>query len=403
MFIFENVLRNITRNRGKSVIAFIVVVVLSAFLVIYSGFLGKQETELKELTENIDIDLKLCNISGTQTTGLIIDTNRLDKIEQSGYVTPVIYVTGALYFDENVSHVRLRSSQISVMGVASGVTNDSIFGEDEIEYLDGYDGSIFSGEDYLCVVSEDMMREENLKLGDEFTKTFYTKRENGASYYSGEHTFKVVGSFKSIESEKIPSGIGFIMSFQTLRNMAEEQNYHTWPTSAEFKVNDPEDLNDLIALLEDIKMVECQRKTSSTAQWGNSCIITDGVYIRISEPLIKNIGMLNTLYYPIFVAVVLIAFLASYLLMQSRRGEIAINCSLGVSKVSIFSTMLLESAIICIVGSVISTAAVLLVFSQSISTAASVLVFIPFYLLGCALAVLILLRTNVITILTSSE
>lgn len=403
MFIFENVLRNITRNRGKSVIAFIVVVVLSAFLVIYSGFLGKQETELKELTENIDIDLKLCNISGTQTTGLIIDTNRLDKIEQSGYVTPVIYVTGALYFDENVSHVRLRSSQISVMGVASGVTNDSIFGEDEIEYLDGYDGSIFSGEDYLCVVSEDMMREENLKLGDEFTKTFYTKRENGASYYSGEHTFKVVGSFKSIESEKIPSGIGFITSFHTLRNMAQEQNYHTWPTSAEFKVNDPEDLNDLIALLEDIKMVECQRKTSSTAQWGNSCIITDGVYIRISEPLIKNIGMLNTLYYPIFVAVVLIAFLASYLLMQSRRGEIAINCSLGVSKVSIFSTMLLESAIICIVGSVISTAAVLLVFSQSISTAASVLVFIPFYLLGCALAVLTLLRTNVITILTSSE
>lgn len=403
MFIFENVLRNITRNRGKSVIAFIVVLVLSAFLVIYSGFLGKQETELKELTENIDIDLKLCNISGTQTTGLIIDTNRLDKIEQSGYVTPVIYVTGALYFDENVSHVRLRSSQISVMGVASGVTNDSILGEDEIEYLDGYDGSIFSGEDYLCVVSEDMMREENLKLGDEFTKTFYTKRENGASYYSGEHTFKVVGSFKSIESEKIPSGIGFITSFHTLRNMAQEQNYHTWPTSAEFKVNDPEDLNDLIALLEDIKMVECQRKTSSTAQWGNSCIITDGVYIRISEPLIKNIGMLNTLYYPIFVAVVLIAFLASYLLMQSRRGEIAINCSLGVSKVSIFSTMLLESAIICIVGSVISTAAVLLVFSQSISTAASVLVFIPFYLLGCALAVLTLLRTNVITILTSSE
>ncbi len=403
MFIFENVFRNITRNKGKSVIAFIVVVVLSAFLVIYSGFLGKQETELKELTENIDIDLKLCNISGTQTTGLIIDTNRLDKIEQSGYVTPVIYVTGALYFDENVSHVRLRSSQISVMGVASGVTNDSIFGEDEIEYLDGYDGSIFSGEDYLCVVSEDMMREENLKLGDEFTKTFYTKRENGASYYSGEHTFKVVGSFKSIESEKIPSGIGFITSFQTLRNMAEVQNYHTWPTSAEFKVNDPEDLNDLISLLEDIKMVECQRKTSSTAQWGNSCIITDGVYIRISEPLIKNIGMLNTLYYPIFVAVVLIAFLASYLLMQSRRGEIAINCSLGVSKGSIFLTMLLESAIICLVGSVISTVAVLLVFSQSISTAASVLVFIPFYLLGCALAVLTLLRTNVITILTSSE
>ncbi len=403
MFILQNVMRNITRNKGKSIIALAVVMVLSAFLVIYSGFLGKQESELQSLTDDIDIRLKLCNISGTQTTGLIIDTNKLDKIENSGYVTPVVYVTGALYYDDMVSRVKLNSAQISGMGVASGVTNDSLFGENEIEYIDGFDGNFFSGDGYYCVMSEEMMKNEGLKLGDEFTKVFYTKRENGGSFYSGEHTFKIVGSFDSIDSEKIPTGVGFITSFRTLRNMAEEQNYHTWPTSAEFKVNNPDDINSLVSLLEDIKMVECQRKTSSTAQWGNSCIITDGVYIRVSEPLIKNIGMLNTLYYPIFVSVVLIAFLSSYLLMQSRRGEIAINCSLGVSKSGIFITMLLESAVICFFGALLSAATVLLVFSQGISTAFCILVFVPFYLLGCAFAVLTLLRTNVISILTSSE
>ncbi|MDO4458765.1 MAG: hypothetical protein Q4C42_01570 [Clostridia bacterium] len=403
MFTISNVTRNVLRNKGKSLIALIVVMVLSAFLVIYSGFLGKQEQELKDISENINLELKFCNISGTQTTGLIIDTRRLDIIANSGYCTPIVYVTGGLYSDELISKVRVRNKVATTLGACAGTTNDSLFEEGEITYLNGYDGSLFSGEDFVCVMSEDMLEKSGLKVGDEFTKFFYTKRENGGSFFSGEHTFKIVGSFDYIDNDRIPMGVGFIAPFQTLRNMAEEQNFHTWPTSANFRINNPEDLNDLIALLKDTRMVECQRKTSSTAQYGNSCIITDGIYIRTSEPLIKNINMLNTLYYPIFIAAVLIAFLSSYLLMQSRRGEIAINCSLGSSKLNIFGTMMLESAFICIVGAVVSAAVCLIVSAEPISTAYSVLVFIPVYLFGCALAVLTLLRTNVISILTSSD
>ena len=402
-FIFMNAARNISRNRGKSLISLAVVMVLSASLVIYSGFLGKQEEELKEISEGVNLELRFCNISGTRTTGLVIDTRRLDIIENSGYCTPIAYVTGGLYSDTELSHVKLKSDIAGTLGYYVGASSGILFTDGEISFADGYDESIFSGDDYLCVMSEDMLKETGLSLGDEFTRYFYTKRENGGSYFSGEHTFKIVGSFSHIESDRIPEGAGFIAPFSTVRNMAEEQGYRTWPTSADFTINDAADLNDLIALLEDTRMVECQRKTSSTAQYGNSCIITDGVYIRTSEPLLRNINLLNTLYYPIFAAAVLIAFLASYLLMQSRRSEIAINRSLGRSAAGIFFGMLLESAVICISGSAAAAVGVLAVSGEPLSTAYPVLVFIPMYLLGCSLALLTLLRTGVLAILTSSE
>ena len=106
----------------------------------------------------------------------------------------------------------------------------------------------------------------------------------------------------------------------------------------------------------------------------------------------------------IFIIVAVIGFIASYLLMQSRRNELAIMRSLGMGKKRCFTIILLESLMLALIGSVVGTVGAQIIVDVSpLMTGVILGSFLITYLLGTAIALFLLNRFSVMAILTKTD
>jgi len=375
--------RSVLRHRGKTLTALAVSVSLSLFLCLFAGNLEQNRAEWNRLSDGADIRIQITSSNGQQKTGLLIDDDRLEKIEATGLAERGLYTARALFTDSEDQEEDVRSPHFNghILAAYTADTPLTEAGEDNISYFSGYDSSLFGGSEAVCLLQEDFLNSRGLQPGDSYHVRLNTLKEGGEVYPAGEAEFKIAGTFRE-------SGSGFanavaVCSYDTLKAALSQFNLHIWPSSAWLKVKDPTQLNRIKEAMKEANITSVLPQAYLFSTQGSAAVINDRKFILRAEPLERNI---------------------SYLLAQSRRDEIAVCRSLGESRTGVFLQFFWESTVVCLSGAVLGFGAAALLSGISPGMLALPLLgYLAAYLLGAAAAILLLNRTNVIQVLTTLD
>ena len=98
--------------------------------------------------------------------------------------------------------------------------------------------------------------------------------------------------------------------------------------------------------------------------------------------------------------IVLLGFIISWLMTFSRRREFALMRGFGAGKGRVFSSFFLEQAILSLAGCIIGCAALLRIYAGGATQLLAAAAYLVCYLLGTAVSILTVGRTDLMELLT---
>ncbi len=408
MFFSKELGRSLKRHGKKTAIALLVSAVLGVFLCQFSGSVDTYRRRLEELSQNADLRVTFVNSSGTRTVGLLVYDDKLQALEDSGLTEPGLYVAECLFSDGTEDdQPDIRNPKRLVQPIMAFTQEEPLaITPDNITYFDGYDASLFASSEPVCLLPQERFERLGYQAGDKVHIQLFTTGHNGKSIHPGvELDLTIAGTYKNTAQGLPPvNASGMVCPYLVMRQGLEDSKLNIWPSQAYLSIPDPENLNAVKALLEELEILPVNAHLASSARFAKTAIINDSVYIGTAEPTQRTLNLLQSLYPAVFGAVALIALLASYLLMQSRREEIALQRSLGAGKGRIFALFFAESACLCILGTAAACLLCTLAFGTHIAALGLPLLgYIAAYLVGAGAAILLMLRTGVLAVLAAAE
>lgn len=359
--------RGILRHKKKSAAVFLTVLVLSTAFMLFASSVWGLQAELKQLGNDNPVEVQISNLTGTITKGLYIKDNAITELMDSNLVEPIELSTTGLFSELQLSTgaVKLREDQGKMQGLSAVYTD---MGVADIEYLEGYDGRVFSGKEPVCVMDKGFLKSKGLKLGDSYKCYLYTHVTRGyksSSFYITEAQLKIVGSYGKGESG-IPNGQQFMMPYYSFRQFALDGERGFSADSARFRLKDPNNLNALKDCLKEAGILEIQQATAAFSNYGEQAVVWDQLYVNTAEPIARNIKVMLGFYPLIALVVAITGLLVSGLTVRDRREETAIQLSLGASRARIFLSLTGEILVLALLGSIIGAVAVSLFVGSSV-------------------------------------
>lgn len=404
MFFGRELGRSLKRHGKKSAAALLVSAVLGVFLCQFAGSVDAYRQRLEDLAADAELRVTFINSSGTRTVGLYVYDDKLQALEDSGLAEPGLYAAQCLFSDGTEDdQPDYRNPQRLVQDLAAYTREEPLAEAGEVTYFEGYDSSLFASEEAVCLLPQERFERLGCGPGEKVGIQLFTSGIDGRRLYPGARMeVAVAGTFA--DGGSISPGAGMVVPYGFLRRGIAESKLNLWPSQAYLTIPDPDDLNAVKALLQELDIRPVNHELGDSARHAKTAVINDSIYIAAAEPAQRTLRLLRSLYPAVFGAVALIALLASYLLMQSRREELALQRSLGAGRGRIFALFFAESACLCLLGA--ATACLLCVLAFGTPWAALGLPlagYVLAYLVGAALAALLMLRTGVLAVLAASE
>lgn len=422
--LFYHVGQNIIKHRLKTLLSVTVSVVLCIFLMLFTGNMSTIQQKLKDLPKELEVSIDITNIAGANKTGLTIPPELINKVIESGLVEVKSITSRAFHIDpdtDSFSPHEMPGKNNLVAGITGEYSLEKAENQ-EIEYMKGYNETIFESEEAVALIRKEYMEEMGLSLGDTVDLLLFSvqgrgRDDNFESVYSvfgmGEHSVKIVGTFLSygdkMETMQKADGntifFDYVISYSAMSRFMEEGGRRMYPTSASFTPKNPYNLNKIKEMLEEAGIAQVSSMNTNTAGfYGQNAVITDDSFISTAEPLQRRLSLLQAVYPFCIGAVALISFLAAYLLTQSRLLEMALFRSLGMSRASVFFMMWTEGLVLSGIGALIGFLLAALVIPGSMGAILiAALIYFGAYLIGSASAVIISNRVEVLTILTDTK
>ena len=268
------------------------------------------------------------------------------------------------------------------LGTIKGISELSVYNpllqvRDDIQWAEGYDESCLAGTEAVAVVPSGY----GYALGDTLSLAFWIP----AGYAPLQ--LKVVG-LVPLSSEST--------AFMPLHTLVAAYDQVEKPiefslSSMSFSLADSRTITRFESFLQEL---QAARRLNVR--------LDDEIFHGTIDPIQSNLKMLQGLYPVFFVAVTVIAFVLCFLLVRRRKQEFAVMRLLGETTKQITGKALLEQAMLCAIGVVLGTVIVLVsgLGEFSALTCGGVLLC---YSIGSALAVMLMVRVNVMEILRDKE
>ena len=405
MFYIRTAITNLKRYYQKSIINLLICIVVVVLLNLFMGSLESNKRQLNALPEVMPIHAQISNLNGTQQTGLVIREEKVDQLLQSEYITdPAITVVlsagvGELPKDKPGALANIDAAGITRLEAISGVTKKDVTlaPDTSIDFLQSDANS--------CIVEESFLEQNNWQLGQTITLTiYYDYRDRNSKFIMqqlGAEDFFIVGSIKVAEGEYVPS---IIVPFQWARAAFTRLNLPFVANTASFYIKNPLRLNEFKKeMKEKLQMLEIN-PMSDYAFAGNALAVNDETFILSASRIQDNISLLNGFLPFIFIIVIFIGYITSYLLIQNRRGQYATMRSLGVSNERCFFTLFAESIMIELTGGILGTIlSVFLTRMMGIMQFYTFLLFMVCYICGTTAALYQLGRISVMKALAQKD
>ena len=410
---FKKAIRNIRRHKLKSVLAVVTCMLIVVFLFLYISGIVVNQRELDALPAAIPINARISNLNGSLNMHMKIKDSVISGIEDSKYVADYDYTeeVGAALTkipEEEAEDVDQGSLDFPF---CLGVNREEAYPDlmpNAISYVDGYDRDVLEGDEPVCLMGENELKERNLKAGDSVWMTvFYFSYPNDNAYkvykWMGIYEVKIVGSFKNDFVEDANRTEQVLFPVKWLQKLHAQTDVPFFADSARFRVADPLRLNNFKAEMKKLGLLSVISE-ANYSQRGFALTVYDETFIKTATRLNENISLMKMLM-PLVVGIVgLLGFVVSYLLLQSRRPEFAIMRSLGVSQKSCFFILFLENAVLELAGSLagVFIASFFIEINASF-VCAVVLPFFVCYMTGTSVALILLGRFSVMQVLTALD
>ena len=132
-------------------------------------------------------------------------------------------------------------------------------------------------------------------------------------------------------------------------------------------------------------------------------LLRDAAFLKFTESMEHNITMGRIMSAVLSLLIVLLGFIISWLVTYSRRQEFALMRGFGTGKRQVFASFFLEQAILSFTGCLIGCLALFRLYAGRAAQPLAVAAYLICYLLGTAVSILIIGKTDLMELLTVRE
>ena len=339
MSIFNRAYLYIIRKKVRSSILFLIVTLISFFLL--SG--SVLNTTVNNISKNLYKDVNFgFNIESTDKSNKEIEKDTLKKIEELKEITAKNYifsnpvtVEGRKIVQENQNitlndEVKNKSNLVMMNGITASKSNID-FKSEVLKLEKGR--HIEENDNNKIMIHEKFAELNNVNLGDKIklSQEGKTLELEIVGIYSGEKT----NTFNGLSSDFIENTVYTdYKSSQELSNLIANNKV----TSVEYGVEDPTKLDDVIKTVENLGINNLMVSKSNK----NYELVTSSV-----ESITKITNMIRI--GSVIVGVVILSLILMFW-VRERTYEIGILLSLGTSKVKLVLQFIVEVLLVTIVG-----------------------------------------------------
>lgn len=403
MFLLVEQLRSIVRNKGKSALLVCMAFLLMSGMGVYLGNIQENRNALQNLSETLPVKAKIVNRDGSQEVGLAITERTASVLLKAGIRNPV--------------YTALMSGNIEKVNQASGgkVSDTAIAGTNTLEafgenlrqsavFADGWDESFAAGEEAVCMVDESYARRYQVNMGDTVQLPVYwlDYDQGGMSFQYqklADVSLRVIGSYQMSGAQTTH----MIVPIEWMKQVFQTQDVLFTFDSFHGIVADALRLNDFKAAAEAGGLLEAV-DTATDLRTGNTLVVQDQLFIETAGRLQENIELYSAFQIPLFLLLVGMITIVTFLVCRSRQRELALASALGRSRFLSGLGCFLENVILYGIGLVL--AGLFLAYGIGIGLAQTVQIALVFFLCadaGVLLSICLLYRFDAMSLLTKME
>ena len=392
MFNLKNSFINIKKNRARSLVCLLVIGALLLLLSIYIQNISSVRKQLQELGVASSVSGDITTLSGDNTTGLTIEEeiyqNMIDAKTIERLKINLLLSGGIGDFDPEEYRVNLRYNVMAVNDV-------SAFREDmQTNTLPQ------NSEEAVCIVSEDVMVENDWKIGDVIPLNLYLYYYDAAKEGMdlkplAVSEYKIVDSMPEVTSDLMEVA-DVLIPLENARALYRQENQPFVVNSLSFYVKDPLELNEFKAEMRAFGLLNVNPAGFPDPSYaGRALRVKDFSFISMATQLRQQEGLLQGFFPIIFVIVILVGYITSTLMIQSRQKEFRLMRIIGISKLNVIITFFCEQFFLVILGLLIGVTILWLTRMAQVSALLIAGAICLSYCLGVAVALIRTARNNI--------
>lgn len=399
----------IGRHRAKGLLTILMDMLVVVLLHTYMANIANNKEQLYALPEAIPITAYLSNNTGSMRAQIDIPEDVVQGLENSPYVKDLDLTVRLKAGIDRVDPHNWNTLNLFLCGVnrieaAGGIEESSIV------WNTGRDASLFSGSEHLCIVSRQLFERNGWKLGEKIHLCQYYYYRGGPQNKElfmdplEDVTYEIAGYADIASGMKEKNGLtppDILVPFDAVRASHHRHSIRFMAHSASFTVNDSLHLNDFKQEMKHLGLRSLTPLSTKVSCDGNVLNVNDSVFISTATRLRQLIDTAKAFYPILLVLIICVGYLVTLLLLQSRRQEMALLRSIGLSRGRCFLLFFREQFLLMVCGVLAgSLAAVLLHGNYGGSSALTGCIVGVCYITGNSLALWRLLRLSVLEALS---
>lgn len=444
------------RGGWRSWVVLLVSLGLSVFAGILLGNSRQREQTLEELYES-RIEGMAVTTNGRAYSGLSVSAVYIREIVDFGLIDEVYFGKGWHYWmpeempdfgKSEASPSRRKvwiSKQPEVVALNDLKASAEFYyvNEPEIEWMAGWDASMFLDETYSSIFSQFVIIEDDGKVstdspvypalcsrsftekyglepGDEFFVNLQVEFEKNEFEMSVD--LKVVGEFTPQGNKDyiyVPLAAACPLQAVLGDNLAETEESEK---ESRMKLRwTKEEFDSYLAKIINFETVRFRLDSARNLQAfrdylgehnysgvnnlrrnRTTIMLRDENFTETVNGIQRYLTFTGLLFPALLLVSGLLGFVVSWLMMNNRRMEFAIMRSMGAAKIRVFLSFFLEQGCLCLAGCLCGMV-FLLLFAQGWIACLAALGFLICYLAGCVVSVLVIGKVNLMTLLAERE
>ena len=391
MFLLKNSFINIKKNKVRSCICLLVVGMLLLLLSIYIQNIASVQQQLQELGTALPVSGNITTLNGDSKTGLMIKEDLYQSITTAKSIeqlkTHLLLRGGIGEFDLEEYQQHLRYSVMAVNDVSS-------FREDMTENT-----SFAHTDEAICIVNEDVMAQNGWAIGDVIPLNLYLY------YFDTDDIMQLkplaVSEYKIIDSmEETTSDLmemtDILVSLENVRTLYHQEGQPFAVNFLSFYVKEPLKLNVFKEEMKSFGLLSVRPAADFDPQYsGVALSVKDSAFIATATQLRQQEALLQSFFPMVFVIVILVGYITSTLLIQSRQKDFRLMRIIGISKMNAIVTFFYEQLFLVVIGLLIG---IVILWATRLATAMTLLIASAIcfgYCFGVLVSLLGLARKNI--------
>lgn len=424
-------LLSIRRGGLRTLVVPLVSLVLTVTVLVLGGVYQHWQNELDDALENTRIEGMAVSLDGRQYSGLVLPANNLRKLLGVEGVENVAVSYGYHYWlpeDEpgftygpygqarRQAWIDVQPEMVALNSLAAA--QEFYYADAVVTWLEGWDETALTDADFKplrnrpaeivdkklipAVCSSSFLEAHNIALGDTFA--CFVRVDNYGDVKEIPLNVQVIGSYiLQGGKDQIYVPLACHVPLSLLDINQDPDSVFQWDRynfrTCRFYLSSGGDLDAVRQLLRGLQFSAVGHVTGNRM----TLLLRDAAFLRLVENMERNIAMGKIMSMVISLLIVLLGFLISWLMIYSRRREFALMRGCGAQKWRVFASFFLEQAMLCFAGCFVGCISLIWLYAGGVIQPLVVMAYLICYLLGAAVSIRKIGKTELMEVLTVRE